>query len=162
MWIQRPPSCALGEVPMITQSNIRSAVFRPGGAISFELLVLWFYLVLHLMKEWGGLFVGCGMGWRGGSMIFLWMHGGGWAVLSVEQMSRWPFSLLNDEQMSNKVGGWAPTRKGRVFLQFIGEEVEMEVGGCKILGILYELLRKHLPPESHESVAMTPQLGVVS
>ena len=58
------------EVPMITQSNIRSAVFRPGGAISFELLVLWFYLVLHLMKEWGR-FVGCGMGW-GGSMIFLW------------------------------------------------------------------------------------------
>jgi len=38
-------------VPMITQSNIRSAVFRPGGAISFELLVLWFYLVLHLMKD---------------------------------------------------------------------------------------------------------------
>lgn len=40
-------------VPMITQSNIRSAVFRPGGAISFELLVLWFYLVLHLMKDLG-------------------------------------------------------------------------------------------------------------
>jgi len=38
-------------VPMITQSNIRSAVFRPGGAISFELLVLWFYLILHLMKD---------------------------------------------------------------------------------------------------------------
>ena len=33
----------------------------------------------------------------------------------------------------------------------------MEVGGCKILGILYELLRNHLPQESHESVAMTPQ-----
>ena len=28
-----------------------------------------------------------------------------WAVLSDEQMrKRWPFSLLNDEQMSNKVG----------------------------------------------------------
>ena len=28
-----------------------------------------------------------------------------WAVLIDEQMSnRWPFSLLNDEQMSNKVG----------------------------------------------------------
>ena len=28
-----------------------------------------------------------------------------WLVLSDEQMSkRWPFSLLNDEQMSNKVG----------------------------------------------------------
>ena len=28
-----------------------------------------------------------------------------WAVLSDEQMSTgWPFSLLNDEQMSNKVG----------------------------------------------------------
>ena len=28
-----------------------------------------------------------------------------WAVLSDEQMSHeWPFSLLNDEQMSNKVG----------------------------------------------------------
>lgn len=60
---------------MITQSNIRSAVFRPGGAISFELLVLWFYLVLHLMKEWGR-FVGCGMGW-GGSMIFSFSGGGG-------------------------------------------------------------------------------------
>ena len=63
------------EVPMITQSNIRSAVFRPGGAISFELLVLWFYLVLHLMKEWGR-FVGCGMG-CGGSMIFSFSGGGG-------------------------------------------------------------------------------------
>ncbi|CAK9072146.1 132 kDa protein [Durusdinium trenchii] len=40
-------------VPMITQSNIRSAVFRPGGAVSFELVVLWFYLVLHLMKDLG-------------------------------------------------------------------------------------------------------------
>ena len=39
------------QVPMITQSNIRSAVFRPGGAVSFELVVLWFYLVLHLMKD---------------------------------------------------------------------------------------------------------------
>ncbi|CAE7700287.1 cocE [Symbiodinium pilosum] len=38
-------------VPIITQSNIRSAVFRPGGAVSFELVVLWFYLVLHLMKD---------------------------------------------------------------------------------------------------------------
>ena len=29
----------------------------------------------------------------------------GWAVLSDEQMRKiWPFSLLNDEQMSNKVG----------------------------------------------------------
>ena len=28
-----------------------------------------------------------------------------WAVLSDEQMrKKWPFSLLNDEQMSNKVG----------------------------------------------------------
>ena len=28
-----------------------------------------------------------------------------WAVLSDEQMRKiWPFSLLNDEQMSNKVG----------------------------------------------------------
>ncbi len=28
-----------------------------------------------------------------------------WAVLSDEQMSKgWPFSLLNDEQMRNKVG----------------------------------------------------------
>ena len=39
------------QVPMITQSNIRSAVFRPGGAGSYELVVLWFYLVLHLMKD---------------------------------------------------------------------------------------------------------------
>ena len=37
-------------VPVVTQSNIRSAIFRPGGAVSFELVVLWFYLVLHLMK----------------------------------------------------------------------------------------------------------------
>ena len=30
---------------------------------------------------------------------------GYWAVLSDEQMSKgWPFSLLNDEQMSNRVG----------------------------------------------------------
>ena len=72
---------------MITQSNIRSAVFRPGGAISFELLVLWFYLVLHLMKEWVVCLLDVVWGY-GGSMIFLWMRGGGWAVLSVEQMSR--------------------------------------------------------------------------
>mmetsp|Transcript_67010 Transcript_67010/g.158035 ORF Transcript_67010/g.158035 Transcript_67010/m.158035 type:complete len:627 (+) Transcript_67010:42-1922(+) len=38
-------------VPIITQSNLRSAIFRPGGAVSFELVVLWFYLVLHLMKD---------------------------------------------------------------------------------------------------------------
>ena len=52
---------------------------------------------------------------------------------------------------------------GKGVFVIIGEEVEMEVGGCKILvlGILHELLRNHLPPESHESVAMTPQLGVV-
>ena len=33
-----------------------------------------------------------------------WKHNGNWAVLSDEQMRKiWPFSLLNDEQMSNKV-----------------------------------------------------------
>ena len=107
---------------MITQSNIRSAVFRPGGAISFELLVLWFYLVLHLMKDW-----------EFGLCLVL---------------SKWaddPLSLLNDEQMSNEVGVEHPTRKGRVFLKVLEVEVEMEVGGCKILGILYELQRNHLP-----------------
>ena len=35
-----------------------------------------------------------------------------WAVLSDEQMSKkLQFSLLNNEQMSNWLGGWAPTRK---------------------------------------------------
>eukprot|EP00933_Yihiella_yeosuensis_P017001 TRINITY_DN14334_c0_g1_i1.p1 TRINITY_DN14334_c0_g1~~TRINITY_DN14334_c0_g1_i1.p1 ORF type:complete len:703 (+),score=104.57 TRINITY_DN14334_c0_g1_i1:58-2109(+) len=38
-------------VPVVTQSSVRSAVFRPGGAVSYELVVLWFYLVLHLMKD---------------------------------------------------------------------------------------------------------------
>ena len=42
------------------------------------------------------LFLGCGL--FSGAMLI-------WAVLSDEQMrKRWPFSLLNDEQMSNKVG----------------------------------------------------------
>lgn len=50
---------------------------------------------------------------------------------------------------------------GKGVFVIIGEEVDMEVGGCKILGIVNELLRSHLPTESHESVAMTPQLGVV-
>ena len=41
-----------------------------------------------------------------GNLEFGWLVLGGatWAVLSDEQMSKiWPFSLLNDEQMSNKV-----------------------------------------------------------
>jgi len=38
-------------VPVITQSSVKSAVFHPKGAVSFELISLWFYLVAHLMTD---------------------------------------------------------------------------------------------------------------
>lgn len=38
-------------VPVITQSSVKSAVFNSSGAVSFELVVLWFYLVVHLMSS---------------------------------------------------------------------------------------------------------------
>ncbi len=52
-----------------------------------------------------------------------------WLVLSDEQMSkRWPFSLLNDEQMSNWVG----------------------VKHLPVKGILYKLFETHLAHWDHE------------
>lgn len=38
-------------VPVMTRSSVRDAIFLPGGAISYELIVLWFYLVLHLLGD---------------------------------------------------------------------------------------------------------------
>eukprot|EP00927_Polykrikos_kofoidii_P023745 TRINITY_DN21767_c0_g1_i2.p1 TRINITY_DN21767_c0_g1~~TRINITY_DN21767_c0_g1_i2.p1 ORF type:complete len:663 (+),score=73.12 TRINITY_DN21767_c0_g1_i2:153-1991(+) len=38
-------------VPVITRSSVREAVFLPGGAFSLELVVLWFYLVVHLLAD---------------------------------------------------------------------------------------------------------------
>ena len=71
--------------------------------------------------------------------LFFWLFSFNWAVLSEEQMSiGYPFSLLNDEQMSNKVGveHQPVTKRCTIDVPSTSSATKTHYGLCSWFGII--------------------------